>query len=203
MPIQSIVFDVGWVLVHLDYSPLTAYLQEHGADITSMRNVFARIGLEKHETGALAGEAFLDNLAALGDRPMNRAELRRRWLNMFEPQDAMLSLARELAQRYRVHLLSNVGDLHWDHMTREYGLDRLGHGALPSYVAGFMKPNPGIYAEAERRFALTPAATVFIDDLADNIAAARSRGWQGIEHKGHASTVRALATLGVATQEQP
>ena len=28
--INSIVFDVGWVLVRLDYSPLTTYLQEHG-----------------------------------------------------------------------------------------------------------------------------------------------------------------------------
>lgn len=200
-PIHSVVFDVGWVLVHLDYGPLTSYLQEHGADVASMRDVIARIGLEKHETGALAGEALLDNIASLGARPMNRAELRRRWLNMFEPQDAMLSLARDLARRYRVHLLSNVGDLHWDYMAREYGLDRIGHGALPSYVAGFMKPHPGIYAEAERRFALTPAATVFIDDLAENVAAARSRGWHGIEHKGHASTVRALAVLGVSTQE--
>jgi FMN phosphatase YigB (HAD superfamily) len=198
-PVQAIVFDVGWVLLHLDYSPLTTYLQQHGADIASMRDVTARIGLEKHETGALPGEALLDNMASLGDRPMDRAELRRRWLNMFEPQASMLALARDLTQRYRVHLLSNVGDLHWDHMVREYGIDRIGHGALPSFVAGFMKPNPGIYAEAERRFALTPAATVFIDDLIDNVAGARARGWQGIQHTDHAGTVKALAALGVST----
>jgi len=198
-PIHSIVFDIGWVLVHLDYSPLTTYLQEHGADISSMRDVTARIGLDKHETGTLHGEQLLENMARLGDQPMDREELRRRWLNMFEPQNAMLGLARGLAERYRVHLLSNVGELHWEHMSREYGLDRIGHGTLPSYVAGYMKPNPAIYVEAERRFALNPATTVFIDDLPDNVAAARNRGWQGIEHKSHAMTVRALGALGVAT----
>ena len=61
---------------------------------------------------------------------MGRMELRRRWLDMFEPQEPMLALARDLAGRYRVHLLSNVGELHWAHMAREYGLDRLGHGTL-------------------------------------------------------------------------
>ena len=92
--INAIVFDIGWVLVRLDYSPLTTYLKDHGADISSMRDVTSRIGLEQHETGTLAGEELLENLARLGSRPMSQPELRRRWLNMFEPQEPMLALAR-------------------------------------------------------------------------------------------------------------
>jgi putative hydrolase of the HAD superfamily len=117
---------------------------------------------------------------------------------MFELQVPMVSLARRLAERYRVHLLSNVGDLHWVHMSREYGLHRIGHGALPSFVAGVMKPEPRIYAEAERRFALDPQSTVFVDDLAANVETARQRGWHGIQHVGFHETVQALAALGVA-----
>jgi FMN phosphatase YigB (HAD superfamily) len=199
--INAIVFDVGWVLVHLDYSPLTTYLKDHGADISSMRDVTSRIGLEQHETGALAGEELLENLARLGSRPMSQPELRQRWLNMFEPQEPMLALARALANRYCVHLLSNVGELHWDHMVREYGLDRIGHGTLTSYAAGVMKPHTRIYAEAERRFGLEPSSTVFIDDLPDNVTAARSRGWHGIEHRNHDATVEGLAALGVSIEE--
>jgi len=97
-----------------------------------------------------------------------------------------------------VFLLSNIGDLHWAHLSREYRLHAIGHGALPSYLAGVMKPHAGIYAEAERRFALEPAATVFIDDRADNIATARARGWQGIVHGGYHSTRTALRDLEVA-----
>ena len=85
---------------------------------------------------------------------------------MFEIEPPMVDLAHRLSERYRVYLLSNIGDLHWAHVSREYRLHTIGHGALPSYLAGVMKPHEGIYAEAERRFGLTPAATVFIDDHA-------------------------------------
>jgi 2-haloacid dehalogenase len=197
MAIASIVFDIGWVLVHLDYTPLTQYLREHGADVEHMGDVVARIDLERHETGQVPGEELLGNLAQLGSRPMDVGALRQRWLDMFELQVPMVGLARRLAERYRVHLLSNVGDLHWVHLSREFGLHRIGHGCLPSFVAGVMKPDPGIYAEAERRFGLDPRATVFIDDLPANVASARQRGWHGIEHSGYDETALALARLGV------
>ena len=116
---------------------------------------------------------------------------------MFELEPAMVDLAHRLSERHRVFLLSNIGDLHWAHLSREYRLHAIGHGALPSYLAGVMKPHAGIYAEAERRFALEPAATVFIDDRADNIAGARARGWRGIVHGGYHSTLTALGDLGV------
>jgi len=109
----------------------------------------------------------------------------------------MLDLAHRLSEHHRVYLLSNIGDLHWGHLSREYRFHALGHGALPSYLAGAMKPHADIYAEAERRFALAPAATVFIDDRVDNIAAARARGWHGIVHTDHASTRAALRALGL------
>jgi len=35
-----------------------------------------------------------------------------------------------------VFLLSNIGDLHWAHLAREYRLHAIGHGALPSYLGG-------------------------------------------------------------------
>ena len=41
------------------------------------------------------------------------------------------------------------------------------------------KPDPAIYEIAERRFAHEPQQLFFIDDRADNIAAAKARGWHG------------------------
>ena len=117
---------------------------------------------------------------------------------MFELEPAMVALAHRLSERYRVYLLSNIGDLHWAHLSREYALHAIGHGALPSYLAGAMKPHAHIYAEAERRFALEPAATVFVDDRADNVAAARARGWAGIVHEGLGSTLSGLRALSVS-----
>jgi 2-haloacid dehalogenase len=116
---------------------------------------------------------------------------------MFELEGHMVELAHRLSERYRVFLLSNIGDLHWAHLSREFRLHALGHGVLPSYLAGVMKPHAAIYEEAERRFALEPRATAFIDDRDDNIAAARARGWQGIVHREFAGTRDALRRLEV------
>jgi HAD superfamily hydrolase (TIGR01509 family) len=196
--IRNIVFDIGWVLVRLNYRPLLDLLRAHGAQVGERDALMKRIGLEEHETGRLPGRGLLERIQALGRRPVPLEEAEAKWLDMFELEPAMVDLAHRLGEHYRVFLLSNIGDLHWAHLSREYRLHALGHGALPSYVAGVMKPHAGIYAQAERRFTLEPAATVFIDDRADNVAAARARGWNGIVHQDRAGTLAGLQALAVS-----
>jgi len=199
--VRNIVFDIGWVLVRLNYRPLLDFLQAHGAQLADRDAVMTRIRLEDHETGQLPGHGLLERLRELTvSQAASLEELRIRWLDMFELEAAMVELAHRLSERYRVFLLSNIGDLHWAHLAREYRLHSIGHGALPSYVAGVMKPHAGIYAEAERRFALEPAATVFIDDRSENVASARSRGWHGIVHQNYRATLARLQDAGVGTQ---
>ena len=196
--IRNIVFDIGWVLVRLNYRPLLDLLSTHGAPVGERDAVMKRIGLEEHETGQLPGRGLLERIQGLGRLPVSLEEVQAKWLDMFELEPAMVDLAHRLGEHYRVFLLSNIGDLHWAHLAREYRLHALGHGALPSYVAGVMKPHAGIYAQAERRFTLEPAATVFIDDRADNVAAARARGWNGIVHQDRAGTLAGLRALAVS-----
>ena len=195
--IRNVVFDIGWVFVHLDHQPFLDFLSAHGAEAPDLDSVLARIALEDHESGRMDGRGLLARCAALATQPMDLEAAHSRWVDMFELQPDMVDLARRLSDRYRVYLLSNIGDLHWVHLSREYELHRVGHGALPSFIAGVMKPHAGIYVEAERRFSLTPAETVFIDDRAENIVAARRRGWEGIVHGGYDTTVGALRGLGV------
>ena len=196
--IEAIVFDIGRVLVRLEPRPLLALLARHGATDRDLETLVMRVALHEHETGELPGDALLERVAALAPEPISAAAARAAWLDMFELDRPMIELAHALAARHRVFLLSNIGDLHWMHLAREYGVHRIGHGALPSFLAGSMKPAAPIYAEAERRFALEPARTVFIDDRHDNIAAALRRGWQGIVHENYARTRAALERAGVA-----
>jgi len=123
--------------------------------------------------------------------------VRQHWLDILTPCVDMMQLARQVATQHGVFLLSNIGELHWEHLVDRYGVDRIGHGALPSFQAGVMKPDAAIYAQAERMFGLNPAATVFVDDRAQNIEAARARGWHGIVHRNFNDTRRALLRLGV------
>ena len=77
------------------------------------------------------------------------AELHANWLDMFDRWDEMFDLASGLMASHRVYLLSNVGDLHWAHFERLYGLDSLVHGACASFRVGALKPEASIYRRAE------------------------------------------------------
>ena len=196
--IDAVIFDVGWVLVRLNYTALIDFLRGHGTQLSTLAEAVAAIELDAHETGLLAGDGLLKKLAALSPRAgVDLGELERHWVEMVEPVPEMFDLARRLSRRYRVYLLSNVGDLHWRHLTQHYGLLTIGQGALPSFEAGVMKPHPGIYREAERRFQLDPGRTLFIDDLPANVAGARQCGWQAIQHEDYSSTISKLRMFGV------
>jgi len=194
---RNIVFDVGGVLVRLRYGSFVEYLAAAGADVSDLAKWSDRVGLEGHERGEIAGDDFIERIAAAARDPLDRAELRARWLDMFEQAHEMFDLARALMRDHRVYLLSNVGDLHWAHLDERFGLANLVHGAMPSFRVGAVKPHESIYRAAEEEFALEPAATVFIDDLATNVAGARARGWAAIQHCDIAATCAALTQLGV------
>ena len=195
--IEAVVFDIGWVLVRFNYQPIIDLLRARGCEVDDLHALLERAALADHESGRLHGHGLLERLAALARSPVTHAELHEHWVGMFELDAPMLDLAHRLSEHHKVYLLSNIGDLHWAHLSREYRFHALGHGARPSYLAGAMKPHADIYAEAERRFGLVPAATVFIDDRADNIAGARARGWQGIVHEDIEHTRAQLRGLGV------
>jgi HAD superfamily hydrolase (TIGR01509 family) len=195
--IRNVVFDVGNVLLPLDYRAFLTFLTEAGVDLSDMPGWLARIGLEAHERGELRGEAFLERLASTSGRQLDLARLRRAWLDMFDEAPEMFALATGLKSQYRVYLLSNIGDLHWDHLAQRYGLEGLVHGALASFRAGVIKPQAAIFREAERLFGLEPAGTVFIDDLSANVRGAEACGWHGINHVDPATTRAALRRLGV------
>ena len=195
--IRNVVFDIGQVFVHLDHRPLLRLLSSKGVETDNLDALLERIDFDDHETGRLHGAGLMERFAGLATSPVEHAELHAKWVEMFELQPRMVDLAHRLSERYRVYLLSNIGDLHWAHMSREYRLHQIGHGAVLSYLAGYMKPHEGIYVEAERRFSLQPMETVFIDDRAENIMAARARGWHGIVHGGYEKTVAELRALSV------
>ena len=195
--ISNIIFDVGGVLVNLYYEPFIRYLQDAGADMSDLSAWVDKVGLEAHERGEVSGEQMLDRIAATTQQTLDRAELRERWLDMFGRAHEMFHLASGLTDSYRVYLLSNIGDLHWEYLDSQFRLESLVHGALASFRVGASKPDAEIYREAERRFQLEPAATVFIDDLLPNVEAARARGWHAIRHSGAEATRTALEALGV------
>jgi HAD superfamily hydrolase (TIGR01509 family) len=199
--IDAVVFDVGHVLVATDYDPWLRLLAAHGAPFESMDAFCEAVDLDAHEAGAVDGEAFLRRVERLLRRPVGRGQLVREWNAMYSPVLPLLAAARRLKASRRVYLLSNMGEVHWAHLERLLDVAGGTHGALPSYRVGRLKPTPEIYAAAEAAFRLEPSRTVFVDDRADNVAAARARGWHAVQHVAVEPTLHALARLGLPVHD--
>lgn len=199
--IRTVVFDVGGVLLELRYEPFIRHLAQAGIDMRDLPSWLTRVDLAGHERGELTGEVLLGRIAAMAAQPLDLADLRARWLDMFDRSEEMFALASGLMSEYRVYLLSNAGDLHWQHFDRLYGLDSLVHGACASFRVNAIKPDRAIYHKAAAMFDLDPSATVFIDDLEPNVLGARACGWHAIHHRAPRTTRGQLRALGVRLPE--
>jgi len=60
-----------------------------------------------------------------------------------------------------------------------------------------VKPEPAIFHEAARHFGISPRESVFIDDFALNVKAARALGWDGIHFLSGAQCEADLAARGL------
>lgn len=187
----AVVFDFGAVL--FQWQPLRLLqelLPELAPDEAGARALAPRI-FESFDLRSDWAQFDLGKLdeAALAERIGRRIEvapaLIRRVIDGIPahllPQHPTVALLRRLrAAGHRLYYLSNMPEPYAAHLEREN--DFVGEFADGIFSArvGLMKPQPEIFSLAVARFALDPARTLFIDDHAGNIAAARAQGWQGL-----------------------
>lgn len=201
--IDTIVFDLGGVLIEVDHERAMKWLARKGCSVNDVGVFAERSGMLEHEIGKLAGDSFYERVGALLTAPATRAEIHDWWTGFFAPDDEMLRLARALGAGYRVFILSNTGPLHWAQAMQQFRLDEIARDFLTSFEAGVAKPDAGIYALAARRFALEPARTVFVDDMGPNVRAAKAAGWHALQHRDFDATTQVLERLGVSARAGP
>ncbi len=187
--VDSVVFDVGRVLIDFSYEEFFALLNRRGGRIDSEVDFSVRVGLLEYEHGRVSDQSFLAGVNALLTQPLPAAELEAAWTGIFTPCPEMLDFAARLKEHCRVYLLSNTSPGHWAHLKETYRLGSLCHDLFASCEVGVMKPAGGIFAVAEQRFGLKPATTLFVDDKAENIAGAAARGWHGLQHRSPQITI--------------
>lgn len=105
-------------------------------------------------------------------------------------------LPRLQAAGHRLFYLSNMPLPYAEHLERENPFIAGFEDGIFSGRVGMMKPHEAIFELAEHRFALDPARTLFIDDHAGNVQAARQRGWQALRFADAAQCERALRATG-------
>jgi 2-haloacid dehalogenase len=178
--IKAIVFDIGNVLI--EWNPERVYDREIGPEARA--RLFAEVDLHGMNLGVDRGAPFRASVAALAENHPDWADAiwlwHDRWLDMASPRiPASVHLFETLLEGPApVYGLTNFGietfaraQVHYPFMARFRKVFVSGHLKC-------IKPEPAIYEALEGGVDEAPETLLFIDDRAENIAAAAARGWQ-------------------------
>jgi putative hydrolase of the HAD superfamily len=92
-------------------------------------------------------------------------------------------LRRLYAQGHSLYFLSNMPAPYADHLDATHDFIGLFRTGVYSARVGLIKPEPAIFAHALQHFGIAADDTLFIDDVAHNVAAARAAGWRAVQFK--------------------
>ena len=196
--LKNILFDLGVVLVHLQYEealqsvlPLCDPERSHEA-----RKLFGLTGRDpivaEHECGRASGEDLFDRFVALTGFSENFNIFKELWDRIFSENEPMIRFARELSEQYNTYILTNAGILHVPDLYERFPSLQFFKGSIASYEVGVMKPDPRFYQEAMERFSLEPESCLFVDDRPENVEGARAFGLPTLHYQSAGDTISAI-----------
>lgn len=96
-----------------------------------------------------------------------------------------------------VSLATNQEPARLTYLSEKLGLGRHFDGVFASGVMGVAKPDPAFFAQIETRLGADPRDLILVDDTPANTAAARLRGWHGVDWPAHGSLTEVLTARGL------
>lgn len=206
--IDSIIFDLGGVIVNLDYDlTIQAFSQLAGHDITEKYSQQSQADIfSKFEVGSITAAEFRQGLMQLLKFEADDGAIDQAWSALildFPPE--RVELVRQVGQRKRIFLLSNINELHLATSDRKFteamGTD-IGtladqfERAYYSHLVCDRKPNPSIFQRVIDENNLDPARTLFLDDTGHNLVGAQQVGLQTI-HITQETPIESLGLLNL------
>jgi putative hydrolase of the HAD superfamily len=180
---NAVAFDLGGVVVDVVKDGLAAF-----SDV----DAFFGARHDAFSVGALDADAYL--AAVAHDVGAAADVVGAAWSRVVSWSPGGLALLAATCRWTRVLVWSNTDPLHWQVL----GDDILAAGVAAadvfvSFRLGVEKPDPRFFARALAAAGLDAKDVVYLDDRADNVAAARGLGVDAVVVKGVAAAAAVLA----------
>jgi putative hydrolase of the HAD superfamily len=184
--IRNIIFDLGGVLVDLDFTSLIMHFKQLGAtfDSTDYRKVISDPVFLSFEMGFTSPSRFRDRLRAILEiSPASDAEMDEAWCSLLGsvPQNKV-TLLQYLAPKYRLFLYSNTNAIHISYFKNRFlaehsvEFESLFDRTFYSFDLHDRKPQLSGYEKIFSITGILPQETLFVDDFIQNIDVAKSMG---------------------------
>lgn len=192
--IDTIVFDMGQVLIHWQPLALIAHmdLTEKQKELL-LTELFQSVEWVQSDHGTIALEQIVTQVCRRLPEDLHPAveELVLGWWRRpLVPMEGMAELIRELKEKgYNIYLLSNASVDLRKYFHRIPGSEYF-DGLMVSAEERLLKPQHEIYHTLYSRFRLEPGRCLFIDDSPANIEGALCTGMEGIIFRGDTARLR-------------
>ncbi len=191
--VKAIVFDLGGVLLDLDFQKTFHAMSEVLQMEFSPENISDETNnlLADYEKGKVRTETLIWHLQRLNKEVIvpEPSAMIMAWNAMLVGfKQSKLDILKQLKMDYRLYLLSNTNELHLKRIDQilleQYHIQDFEGAffdkAYYSHLIGMRKPDPEIYHFVTQDIGISPEKILFIDDNAANISAAEQYGWQTI-----------------------
>ncbi len=181
---KAIIFDLGGVILNIDYRLTIAAFNELGvknADFFYSKKIQNPI-FDKIEIGEITANSFLEHL----QKQTNNAsiyEVENAWNTMLlDLPQRRLDCIKKLEKNYKIFLLSNTNEIHIKAFRKKIGekqweaFSSLFDKMYLSHQIGFRKPGKEAFQIILEENKLKPNEVFFIDDSPQHIEAAKKLG---------------------------
>lgn len=201
MPIKALIFDVGGVLLRTeDLAPRQKWAERFGlgpwelaaAVFNCPASAAATIGQGSEEAVWAAAQGRF-NLTA-----DQLAEFRHDFFAGDRLDETLLAWIAARRDPYRTGILSNAWANAREFLIRQPAIRAAFDTLVISAEEGLRKPQPEIYERALRRLGVAPGEAVFVDDMPENVAAARQAGLAAIHFHADLDLPEEMARLEAA-----
>ena len=195
------LFDLGNTLIKLAYERV---LENIRRDASITRDDLVELleqpgGYRDLERGAVGFAEFYDFLCAHAGYRASLRELREVWTDFFDgPIVGAETLLERIREKYRVAFLSNSNEVHAEVIPRQFStLFRKDDRFIFSHRFKVAKPDPEIFRRSLELLGALPQHVVFVDDLLENVLAAREEGIQAFQFIDTDSLTKELVREGL------
>lgn len=196
--INTVIFDIGNVLMKFDFFPMMHQLFEDEKTIDAVVEAYFKSGnWEKLDLGTADDEAFL--AAAISYAPDYEAAIRKTFdnlhLSLLQEPFAIPWINSLKLRGYRVLFLSNYSTTVMKKGPEALAFLPLMDGGVFSCDVHLCKPDPAIYLTLKEKYDLDFSTCVFLDDTLPNLETANSQGLRTIHVQSHEQAEEALEKL--------
>ncbi|SRR5579885_267002 len=196
---KAIIFDLGKVLVPFDFMlGYRALEQRCPHPIPEIRRRIAACGLvERFEKGLIEPRDFVAQLSEALDLAVDYDTFCQIWGCIFNGQLIPDEVLASLAARYRLLMLSNTNEIHFQTIQKKYSLVRHFHDLVLSFRVHALKPEPEIFRAAIERAGCRPEECFYTDDIAAFVEAARREGIDAVQFESPEQIEREMNARGI------